>query len=683
MKIYLLGLLTLAVALSGCKEDKLGVYPVPDKGPSISALTVQGNASELSVPGELSYDIKISDQYTLSTLDVSVEMGETVVASQREMLYTHGNSYTGTGAVAVPFLKDMAEGTPVTVKFTATNVPGGETLESTTLNLKRPVLDKIYIFLNGGLDGIEMTKDAENGNLFRYATGDVMPSTFTAKFADAPVQEDATFVWVADPADKSMGIVGDYANEGVSGNFATTIVEAITFDVLSFAVGAEGEESDYTINGVPMAPAAGQAGGLLYAKVNFTQGSTVPVVGVEDLEAAYNRDFFSYFNGTITFLRDSGEWDVYYSTEYNYFWIRKNGAVAPEAYYATGDGAFAPPTRYEISANWSLGGDVIYEEYFVKTAENKYQSTMYLRENTQWGFNFEIYGDLGWGGKVEFSSTDELSGDTTGFGIAAGGFVQAEGFEPGYYRFELDLTGAAPAMKITRLDGDGGGGEEPSNDPDYTLDVSTWTHNEDGGYYETSYTFEPGKTYRFTGADLDMAKAYNRDFFTLDAANNRATFNCAQKAWTVRYYPEYEYLFLFVETDAYPTAIWPTGQCIVATPTWQDGLYDPWGGGVVNRQYVPMVAANVYSMTVYCGEQSDDSAFMIEFYTTAGGWDEDTLELAEDSLRGDAAGGFVVARPGEASNGIESSANYKAGYYNFLIDLSDATKTIVTVTAAN
>ena len=53
--------------------------------------------------------------------------------------------------------------------------------------------------------------------------------------------------------------------------------------------------------------------------------------GFEDVEHAYNRDFFSYNpdNGKFTFLRKSGTWEIYYSSKYNYDFLSRPGADYP------------------------------------------------------------------------------------------------------------------------------------------------------------------------------------------------------------------------------------------------------------------------------------------------------------------------------------------------------------------
>ena len=52
--------------------------------------------------------------------------------------------------------------------------------------------------------------------------------------------------------------------------------------------------------------------GFFRAQISFTQGEEFEMSGFEDVEHAYNRDFFSYNpdNGKFTFLRKSGTWEI-------------------------------------------------------------------------------------------------------------------------------------------------------------------------------------------------------------------------------------------------------------------------------------------------------------------------------------------------------------------------------------
>ena len=73
--------------------------------------------------------------------------------------------------------------------------------------------------------------------------------------------------------------------------------------------------------------------GFFRAQISFTQGEEFEMSGFEDVEHAYNRDFFSYNpdNGKFTFLRKSGTWEIYYSSKYNYIWVARMGDTLPLA----------------------------------------------------------------------------------------------------------------------------------------------------------------------------------------------------------------------------------------------------------------------------------------------------------------------------------------------------------------
>jgi hypothetical protein len=424
------------VAFAGCKEDKIGLYPAAGEGegPEMTNLVVHGGEATLPVPGTMTYSVDVADKHTLSTLDVSLEMGETVLARQNIVLFESGNEHSVTdGTLQVPLLADMVEGTPLTVKFTAVNVPGGETFTSATLNLKRPEIDRLYIFLDGEQEGVEMERDTENPALFRHPHTE--STQFSAKFATSADLETAEFAWVGG-SETHQGVIGTGLEVGVSANFPTTIIEAITFDVVTFDVAAEGEVLDFSMNGTQFDISDG---GLMQASIAFTEGETVPFSGFDDMASAFNPDFFSYDEETeeLTYIRQTDRWDVYYSTARNYLYVVKAGAVAPEAYWIVG-GGFNSASAWTDDMDVSYSTEITDAAYMVKTAENTYQASVYLKE----GATLEFYTDLVW-------NKDAFFAGTVG-GSAASGFVlentgqtpkhaseflaTAEGFVEGYYR---------------------------------------------------------------------------------------------------------------------------------------------------------------------------------------------------------------------------------------------------------
>ena len=121
--------------------------------------------------------------------------------------------------------------------------------------------------------------------------------------------------------------------------------------------------------------------GFFRAQISFTQGEEFEMSGFEDVEHAYNRDFFSYNpdNGKFTFLRKSGTWEIYYSSKYNYIWVARMGDTAPTCFWLVGHGFTCAPVWNEAynSGGWNLE-DISQLGYIVPIGEQKYQTTVYL-----------------------------------------------------------------------------------------------------------------------------------------------------------------------------------------------------------------------------------------------------------------------------------------------------------------
>lgn len=131
-------------------------------------------------------------------------------------------------------------------------------------------------------------------------------------------------------------------------------VEQITFDVMTFKLGVVGFQKNLKIKETELIASEG----LFRAQISFTQGEEFEMSGFEDVEHAYNRDFFSYNpdNGKFTFLRKSGTWEIYYSSKFNYIWVARMSDTAPTCFWLVGHGFTCAPVWNEAynSGGWNL-----------------------------------------------------------------------------------------------------------------------------------------------------------------------------------------------------------------------------------------------------------------------------------------------------------------------------------------
>ena len=288
-----------------------------------------------------------------------------------------------------------------------------------------------------------------------------------------------------------------------------------TFNTLTFEVGVVGEEVHVAVKGIELTP---QAGGLLYSNISFTQGETLTITGIDDLENAYNRDFFiPDGNGTFTFAREGGDYDVYYSPRYNYIWVARMDDVAPDCLWIIGHGFTCAPVWHPDFSSDAISGwatDYIYQlGYCVKVGEDLYQCSMYLNDQHSWGsFEFEVYSDLE-SNKTHGFGAPSLTGFTKGITLSSAGdgmpgLTSTAGFQPGYYVItfnnatgEINLDRKTPYIEQT-------GSGIFINGIELMTDAA--------GYDCADIEFTTGQTVSLSGMDV---QELNRDFFEIKDGN--------------------------------------------------------------------------------------------------------------------------------------------------------------------
>ena len=146
----------------------------------------------------------------------------------------------------------------------------------------------------------------------------------------------------------------------VNANIPVTVrVERMTMDVATFTVSDE----------------------LLFSKVSFIKGIVVTIEGIDQslIESAYNRDFFNYDwqKDRLVFVGETGEWEVYYSSKYNYFWILRMSDIAPDAHWIIGArfcSAFTFHEDFKDFSNWT-GANIVSMGYLRPLGNGKYQTS--------------------------------------------------------------------------------------------------------------------------------------------------------------------------------------------------------------------------------------------------------------------------------------------------------------------
>jgi hypothetical protein len=239
------------------------------------------------------------------------------------------------------------------------------------------------------------------------------------------------------------------------------VVEAVDYGAATITVTLEGNPSikaEVPVSvsrGIPVVDVSTfvESGipNVLQSQVSFTKDEEFLITGIEESEiaAAYNRDFFDYNAGTLTFTGETGTWDVFYSSRYHYFWVGKMDDVAPATYWLMGAGFSCPPVWNSdfngIGADdWT---DIRMLAYMKKVDENRYQVTIYISPSTHgWGDSeMQIWPGRNIGPRVDPSGAT-LTGDTSGMSARNWGLLGLG--VGGYYRITFDLSGGWSAATI-------------------------------------------------------------------------------------------------------------------------------------------------------------------------------------------------------------------------------------------
>jgi len=614
-------------------------------------------AETLTPPAALTFTMDVDGGgVDLSTLEVSAVLGDKEIASKS--IRTTGQTAQVAESLDIPFTAGMAEGATVAVTFEAINIDGASTKQTKTVKIARPALPDV-LYMAVGEDTYQMTRSAETPTL--YTTEKVgFESILTATIYSSEDKENAEFIWGASEAANQAALIA-FGGEGVSVSYPDMIVENLTFDAVSFVVGAEGVRLSLAVNGVALTP----ANGLLTASVEFTEGQVVTITGVEDLESAYNRDFFEYVDGSLVFKAPAGTYEVSYSPKYNYFWLADMAQVAPDCLWILGHGFTCAAEWHEDFSSDAVSGwaaDYIYQlGYCVRTGETTYQCSMYLNNNHVWeSFEFEIYSDLAWS-KDNGLELETISGDTKGISISvSAGLTSAAGFQPGYYTITFDTAAKNAELKrITEWVESGGtgvfvNGTELLSDPSYL--------------YENIY-FENGAVVTFNGIE---ESEIHRDFFRKEG--DSYVFAGVSGTYLVQYYPDYGYMWLSNAQMTFPDCIVILGSGKWAGPVYDADKYGLWEdvGYVRSAPYfciAPKIAENTYQATMSMATDNANWRVLLELYSDLA-WGS-VPELAPIEVTGPNAARFYIEKTYIC--GVDEEEDpFEKGNYRFTITTSAA-----------
>lgn len=615
----------------------------------------------LEVPAGLAFKTKVSDNGTdLSTLEITASLEDGSVLASKS-IRTPGRKVEINDKIDIPFAAGIAQGSEMIVNFEAINVNGEKISQIRKVSLERPALPE-NLYMKIGETVLELNKSAENELIYESIEGEY-ESIATAVIATEEDFSAAKFIWGISEEDNKGKICEFSDASGISISYPDVLVNKYTFNAVTFEIGVKGEVLEIAINSKKLTPQSG----ILYAKIDFKQGEEVTISGIQDVENAYNRDFWGKNGDKFTFLRDSGSYDVYYSPKYNYFWVNKMDAVAPECLWIIGHGFTCAPVWH---TDYGFGGwtndNPLTMGYASKVAENKYQCTLYLSTAHEWGsFEFEVYSDRkeskehGFGGK-------SLSGFTKGVTLSGAkdgkpGLTSSSGFQAGYYILTFD--NATGDINLNRLSEWVDSGKSGIIFNGVELDV-----DKDNGYDYADIEFTTGAEVTVSGIELSEL---NRDFFKIDG--EKVTFAGVSGTYKVQYYPAYKYVWVSNKNMSFPDCIYILGSGKWAAPDYDDDNTPLWEDVAYNRDapffvVAPKIADNTYQATMSMSTSNNDWRVLLEFYSDINWGQEGVKPIA---LTGSAASRFTINEEKGWLCGIDEKENpFVKGNYRMIFTSS-------------
>lgn len=445
---YIFPLISVIILLLTACDDDEGRFVFPDSTPEMSDLSYS-ITDKIVANDTLFFTVNIKDTATpLSTLEIVLTFDEKILYT--ESIRTEGqNIQISKHGIHIPFSANMEEG-EARLTITAINVEGNEFRDTKVFTIKRPQIPAtIYMHTNEGVIALEQSSYNPHEYISKEGS---YPVKFTGKITTDASLNNSRLIWgyseKANMTEISTASKGEF-----SFDYSGRTFDRITFNTFSFKLGIIEPKSILKVNGTVLK----KTDSYYTASIQFTKGAEVEVSGFDDLGVVFNRDFFDYDPETdkLTFIRETGTWEMYYYPNLNYMWIARMEDEAPDAYWVIGHGFTCAPV-WNIDYNsggWKLD-DIAWMGYAVKIADNRYQCTVYL-SNTHSDGNFDIqfYSRRDWVEEDEMAvfNNTSFSGDFQNIkfeGDNNADIVSDEGFVPGYFRLTLDTSEGLNKSKL-------------------------------------------------------------------------------------------------------------------------------------------------------------------------------------------------------------------------------------------
>ena len=325
-----------------------------------------------------------------------------------------------------------------TVDFTGKITAIGSGIATITVSLEeKPTVKTEIVVVVTTISEIEVIPSSPL-SLMQDETIKVTPSLLPENYNEFDV---FTFKW--ETSNAAVATVDNDGNiTGKDAGIAVITVSLVEIPTIKTEIRVLVSSINTSVLDISLFTTAGVHGpsGAVRSRFTFENGIFVQIEGINEelIPEVYNRDFFTYCSveNRLTFVGESGEYDVMYSATNRYIWVYNYSAVAPEAYWVIGSGFTPTPFSGAGTSNWGIA-NMLGIGYMMKIEDDKYQASINLRTSS---INIQIRSERGWGGAQLPSVTGPDAARFNNSTPSTDSITASSEFEPGYYLLIYDST---------------------------------------------------------------------------------------------------------------------------------------------------------------------------------------------------------------------------------------------------
>lgn len=391
-------LAALVAGTVGCEKDK--ELKTTDVGP---VMTVGSYSKDVIMGDSIRFEVTLQDPIALSTLRAELYFDDEKVSETQIRTKENG---TYSGAIAVPYYKDIADGTAL-LRLMGQNIQFGLTTQEYDVNVTRPNPETLTFVTEEKEYTVKRTAD------YAYALTADLPQAVSGYFR-APALEsgvELTFGWDSSNKTLAVGSTEPIPYTSLGAGEWTIKVNIKTFETEPFLVPVKlGDQYMETVdNGYALT-------------LDLEKGASIALSGVENIaEYKADVDYFELTDGTLKVLAPSGNYRTFVDTKLKYVYAEVYKDGAPASLQADGTGAMwiigekVGKPNLDNEVGWTTEKALC----MVPVEKGKFRIT--LVAGTSVGaevINFKFYGEAkSWGNEFKhdrLTTTSDLVGIGTG-----------------------------------------------------------------------------------------------------------------------------------------------------------------------------------------------------------------------------------------------------------------------------